>query len=177
MSYSIVFETKIVKLSDGRIIHFDRSGCNNDNVGRYKNEFTAKIYTTEDFIKKAENYKLNSKPYKESDYMDLKIGSRYATMYDYGEHLLRMLKRAKSYEDFINSYRFVIEHLTGIQLHKPEEKFMTVKEFDDMFYKLLYGNGGMSYTPLIDHPDIKDEKNLITLIESGECLNFEIRSL
>ena len=39
MSYSIIFETKIVKLSDGRIIHFDRSGCNNDNVGRNKNEF------------------------------------------------------------------------------------------------------------------------------------------
>lgn len=175
MSYSIIFETKIVKLSDGRIIHFDRSGCNNDNVGRSKNDFSAKIYTVDEFIQKVENYKKNSKPYKETDYMELKIGSRYATFFDYGEHLLRMLKRAKTYTEFINSFYFSVEHLTGIQLHKPEEKFMTVEEFNKVFYKLLY-SGGMTYTKLMEYPDIKDEENLIRLIEAGECLSFEIRN-
>lgn len=34
MGYSIIFQTKIVKLSDGRILHLDRSGCNNDTEGR-----------------------------------------------------------------------------------------------------------------------------------------------
>lgn len=175
MSYSIIFETKIVKLSDGRIIHFDRSGCNNDNAGRRKGDFTAKIYTVDEFIQKAENYKKNSKPYKEADCMELKIGSRYATMYDYGEHLLRMLNRVKTYTEFINSLCFRVKYLTGIQLHKPEEKFMTVDEFDKAYYKLLY-SGGMTYTRLMEYPDIKDEENLVHLIEAGECLAFEIRS-
>ena len=176
MSYSIIFETKIVKLSDGRIIHFDRSGCNNDNAGRGKDEFTAKIYTVDDFVQKAEGYKKDSKPYKESGEMELKIGSRYATMFDYGEHLLRMLKRAKPYDEFIRSCRFSVHHLTGIQLHEPEEKFMTLEDFDKNFYKLLYSGHGMSYTSLIDYPDIKDEANLVRLIEAGEILSFEIRN-
>ena len=175
MSYSIVFETKIVRLSDGRIIHFDRSGCNNDNCGRHKDEFSAKIYTEEDFVKKAEAFKKNSKPYSESDTMELKIGSRYATMYDYGEHLLRMLKRAKSYFDFVNSYYFVITHLTGVELLKPEHKIMSVKEFDNEFYKLLYNENGFTYARLFEYPDIRDERNLIRLIEKGETLSFEIR--
>lgn len=174
MSYSIIFETKIVKLSDGRIIHFDRSGCNNDNAGRSKDDFSAKIYTIDEFIQKAENYKKNSKPYKEADYMELKIGSRCATYFDYGEHLLRMLKRAKTYTEFINSFYFNVEHLTGIRLHKPEEKFMTVEEFNKLFYKLLYSGSGMSYTSLIEYPNIKDEENLIRLIETGAALSFEI---
>ena len=174
MSYSIIFETKIVKLSDGRIIHFDRSGCNNDDAGRRKDDFSAKVYTLEEFMRQAENYKRNSKPYKEAAYMDLKIGSRPATMYDYGDHLLRMLKRAKPYDEFIKSVYFRVRHLTGIQLHKPVERFMTVEEFDKEFYKLLYSGCGMSYTRLIEYPDIKDEKNIVRLIESSESLSFEI---
>ena len=175
MSHSIIFETKIVKLSDGRIIHFDRSGCNNDNAGRRKDDFSAKIYTVEAFTQKAGNYKKNSKPYRDTGSMELKIGSRCATMYDYGEHLLRMLKNAMPYTEFVRSYYFIIAHLTGIQLHKPEEKFMTLEEFDKQFYKLLYGGGGMSYTRLIEYPDIHDEANLVRLIEANEALSFEIR--
>ena len=34
MGYPMIFGTKIVNLSDGRVIHFDRSGCNNDDEGR-----------------------------------------------------------------------------------------------------------------------------------------------
>ena len=34
MSYSIIFGTKIVNLSDGRDLHFFRSGCNNDDTPR-----------------------------------------------------------------------------------------------------------------------------------------------
>ena len=49
MSYSIVFETKIVNLPDGRILHLDRSGCNNDNCGRTEYDFTGKIYSKESF--------------------------------------------------------------------------------------------------------------------------------
>lgn len=40
MGYSIIFQTKIVKLSDGRILHLDRRGCNNDTEGRRPDDWT-----------------------------------------------------------------------------------------------------------------------------------------
>lgn len=49
MSYPIIFQTKIVKLDDNRIIHFDRSGCNNDTAGCEKNIFTAQLYNANSF--------------------------------------------------------------------------------------------------------------------------------
>ena len=147
----------------------------NDVADRY-NKALREIYTVDEFIKKTEDYKKNSKPSKDTKCMELKIGSRYATMYDYGEHLIRMLKRAKPYTEFIKSFCFRVEHLTGIQLYKPEKRFMTVEEFDRAFYKLLYNDGGMTYTKLIEHPDIKDEKNLIHLIETKAALSFEIKN-
>ena len=57
MGYSIIFQTKIVKLSDGRILHLDRSGCNNDTEGRRPDDWTGKIYTPEAFVTYAENFK------------------------------------------------------------------------------------------------------------------------
>lgn len=173
MSYSIIFETKIVKLSDGRIIHFDRSGCNNDNAGRKKDEFSAEIYSVDAFMEKIEKLKENSKPFK--DIWDMKIGSRCATYYDYGEHLLRMYKRAISYENLINTFCFRVEYLTGIELIKPEHKIMTIEEFDKAYYDLLYKGHGLTYHRLIEYPDIKNEKYIVSLIEEGKPLSFEIR--
>ena len=94
------------------------------------------------------------------------------------EYLWKDLELAgeKEYQEFIRNFCFYVNHLTGIQLHKPEEKFMTVDEFDKAFYKLLYNGDGMSYTRLVEYPDIKDEENLIKLIEAGECLQFEIKN-
>lgn len=43
MGYSIIFQTKIAKLPDGRIIHFDRSGCNNDTAAELKQYFLRRI--------------------------------------------------------------------------------------------------------------------------------------
>ena len=44
MIYTRVYETKILKLADGRIIHFSLQGRNNDNIGTNRNTFTAKIW-------------------------------------------------------------------------------------------------------------------------------------
>ena len=52
MSYTIIFETKIVKITDGRIIHFDLSGCNTDKSCRSRDELSARIYTVEEFMQK-----------------------------------------------------------------------------------------------------------------------------
>lgn len=177
MSYLIIFETKIVKLSDGRIIHFDRSGCNNDNAGRTKDDFSAKIYTIDEFMNKIVKLKQNSQPIKESSNntsFDLKIGNRYVNSYDYGEHLLRMFKRALSYEDFINTMCFKVKHITGFELIKPERKLMSVEEFEKDVYKLLYSGNGFSYRQLSNYPDVHDEKGLIKLIEGGATLWFTI---
>lgn len=103
MGYSMIFDTKIVKLSDGRIIHFDLSGCNNDERGRDRGDFTAKIYTEDEFFDKADGYKEGSKSFKDNGGFDLKIQGKYASYYDYGEHLLRMFKRRLSWEEFIST--------------------------------------------------------------------------
>lgn len=99
MSYLIVFETKIVKLKDGRLLHLDLSGCNNDTFGRDRGDFTGKIYTKEEFLDKINMLKANGSSYKECGKFELKIGSRYCTMYDYGTHLERMWKRAETWEE------------------------------------------------------------------------------
>lgn len=31
MSYPIIFQTKVVKINDNEIIHFNRTGCNNED--------------------------------------------------------------------------------------------------------------------------------------------------
>ena len=104
MGYSMIFETKIVTLSDGRLIHFDRSGCNNDDAGRRQDEFTGKVYTEDEFRKRIESFKNSAKPYKDSTphEWELKIYGRMGTMHDYGTHLERMWKRAEPYDEFIS---------------------------------------------------------------------------
>ena len=171
MSYSIIFETKIVKLPDGRIIHFDRSGCNNDTEGRKKDEFHGKIYTELEFIEMANRFKQNSKPYKASDpqFWELKIGSRYGTYYDYGEHLLRMLKRALPYEDFIKQYGFSARYCKSIELLEPERREMTVEEFDRLYYE-LNRKGSLSWRCNMEYP--KELTTIIDCMEQGKELLF-----
>ena len=174
MSYPIVFETKIAELSDGRIIHFDRSGCNNDNCGRSRSEFTGKLYTREDFIQKANNYKKNSKPYKESDNFDMKIGSRYATIYDYGEHLLRMLRKAVDYKTFVTDRRVTAMYCKSIELIEPEHKTLTLKEFDKVYHELLRSDKIFRYSRVMDFPDTKDEELIVGLLEKDIPIEFYI---
>lgn len=42
MGYSITFKTKIINLSDGRILHLDLSGCNNDTECRHNDDWQGK---------------------------------------------------------------------------------------------------------------------------------------
>ena len=73
MSYSIIYETKVVNLPDGRILHLDRSGCNNDTEGREKGLFQGKVYTLEAFEQYIARFE-DGTPYEG---FDLRIGSRY----------------------------------------------------------------------------------------------------
>ena len=87
-----------------------------------------------------------------------------------------MLKQAKSYEEFINNYSFSVEHCIGVQVHKPEEKLMSVEKFKKEFYKLLYSGNGLSYEMVVDYPNIKDEKLIIKLIETNQPLTISIKT-
>lgn len=141
MSYPIIFQTKVVKINDNEIIHFNRVGCNNDTKGRVANIYEAKIRTIEDFKRMAEGFMINSKPYKETGIFDLKVGSKWCSFYDYGMYLLRALKRADDLETFKNNYTFkatIIKgiEVTGLNEGKPFKKVYFYKEYPEIKYNV-----------------------------------------
>ncbi len=174
MGYSIVFKNKYIKLSDGKYIHFERGGCKNDDAERTKWDFSAEICTFEDIVKEANYYKENSKPYKECKCMDLKIGNRSATMYDYGEYLLIMLKRAIPYEQFIKDFYFKANHLIGFYVSTPEKQDETFYTFEEFHEFVGRHRASVRYRRVIEHPDVKNENGLVKLIENHEPMTFYI---
>ena len=170
MSYTIIFETKIVKLFDGRLLYLDLSGCNNDNEGRRRDDWKGKIFTENDFIKYAESFMMGSKPIKESDGFDLKIRSRYCTWYDYGEHLLRMKKKAITFNELKCSGEYItFNRIDGVTVYEDGKEIkMTMKEFNDCFYKKLY-NGGIKYR--INYTLLNTENDVVNALDNG----FSIR--
>ena len=166
MSYSIIFETKVVKLSDGRLLYFDRSGCNNDTAGRTRWDFTCQIITEEEYIQRANNYIENGDTHS----FDLKIGSRHASYYDYGQHLLRMLKRAVSYADFINERKFIAKMMYEVEVLKPEnlKGIYKPEQFDEIFDKLFSVRYSQPTRIIKKFGNIKviNERELVSAIES-----------
>lgn len=188
MSYPIVFQTKVVKINDNEIIHFNRVGCNNDDEGRVANVYEAKIRTIEDFKRMAEGFIINSKPYKETGIFELKVGSKWCSFYDYGMYLLRALKRADNLETFKNNYAFRATVIKGVEVTDIDNgihKVFSIIEYPDIFdiyyesfYKSRSGNrvfegidfGKASCRKVIDY--IYDIKDSIDLIKEGfpiEC--------
>lgn len=188
MSYPIIFQTKVVKINDNEIIHFNRVGCNNDDEGRVANVYEAKIRTIEDFKRMAEGFIINSKPYKETGIFELKVGSKWCSFYDYGMYLLRALKRADNLETFKNNYAFratVIKGIEATDIDNAIHKVFSIIEYPDIFdiyyesfYKSRSGNrvfegidfGKASCRKVIDY--IYDIKDSIDLIKEGfpiEC--------
>lgn len=174
MSYSIVFETKIVKLSDGRLLHLDLSGCSNDNVGRSRDDWKGKIYTEDAFIKYAEGFMEDSKPAKESGDFDLKIGSRYCTWYDYGKHLLRMMKKSVTLDELKHSGKYVsFDIADGATVFEDEEDIeMTMEEFNSYFYKKLHNAGRIEY--MINYTLLETEKDIIEAFDNGYAVRIYI---
>lgn len=179
MSYPIVFQTKVVKINDNEIIHFNKIGCNNDTAGRVANVYEAKIRTIEDFKRMAEGFIINSKPYKETGIFDLKVGSKWCSFYDYGMYLLRALKRADNLETFKNNYAFRATVIKGVEVTDIDNgihKVFSIIEYPnifDMFYELRSDNrvfegidfGKASCRKVVDY--IYDIKDSIDLIKEG----------
>lgn len=173
MSYSIIFKTKIIKLSDGRLLHLDLSGCNNDMHGRHHDDWAGTIYTEEEFLKKANDFKTGSLPVKESDGFDLKIGSRYCTFYDYGEHLLRMRKRAVTFDELLSSKKFitfqVIESVSVLDDGKMVT--MSLPDFEKYFEEKKW-EGMVKYQ--INYRHLEGEKEVVNALDGGELLRISI---
>ena len=173
MSHSIIFKTKIIKLSDGRLLHLDLSGCNNDKHGRHHDDWTGTIYTEEEFLKKAEEFKKGSLPAKESGGFDLKIGSRYCTFYDYGEHLLRMRKRAVTFDEFMSSKKFitfqVIESISVLDDGKTVT--MSIPDFEKYFDEKKW-EGMVKYRR--NYRLLEGEKEVVDALDSGELLRISV---
>lgn len=188
MSYPIIFQTKVVKINDNEIIHFNRIGCNNDDAGRVANVYEAKIRTIEDFKRMAEGFIINSKPYKETGIFELKVGSKWCSFYDYGMYLLRALKRADNLETFKNNYAFRATVIKGVEvtdIDNAVHKVFSIIEYPDIFdiyYESFYKSrsdnrvfegidfGKASCRKVIDY--IYDIKDSIDLIKEGfpiEC--------
>jgi len=171
MSYSIIFETKFIELSDGRLLHLDRSGCNNDTAGRKLSDFTGKIYTKEKLEEYAAGFMKDGKPDSESGWM-LKIGGRCCNYYDYGQHLIRMAKRAVSFEQFISERHFKALRYDGVELLSPETKILTPDEFDKIYYDLLSDNERIHYRILKTELDTENE--IIDALEEHKSLSFYV---
>lgn len=181
MSYPIVFQTKVVKINDNEIIHFNRTGCNNDFEGRVANVYEAKIRTVEDFKRMAERFIINSKPYKETGIFDLKVGSKWCSFYDYGMYLLRALKRADNLETFKNNYAFRATVIKGVEVTDIDNaihKVFSIIEYPNIFFELRSDNrvfegidlSNASCRKVVDY--IHNIKDSIDLIKEGfpiEC--------
>jgi hypothetical protein len=164
----MIFDTKFIKLTDGRLLHLDRSGCNNDNAGRNLSDYTGKIYTEKEFKEYVNKFMKNGK----ADYWELKIHSKNKTFYEYGEHLLRMAKRAVTFNNFIQERYFYGERFDGVELYEPEEKILTAKEFDKVFYDYLYGKERFRYRRLTTK--LKTEEDIMLALNNEEVVRFYV---
>ena len=173
MSYSIIFETKIVKLSDGRLLHLNLSGCNNDDAGRSRDDWHGKIYTENAFIQYAEGFMKNSEPSTETNDFDLKIRSKYSTWYDYGKHLLRMMKKSVTLDELKHSGKYVsFDRVDGATVFEDEEDIeMTMEEFNSYRYKKLH-NGRIEY--MINYTLLETEKDIIEAFDNGYAVKIYI---
>jgi hypothetical protein len=176
MSYSIIFKTKIIQLSDSRLLHLGLSGCNNDNCGRQPDEWHGKIYNKEEFVKTAEKFMEDSVPIKDSAsrYFDLRIGNRYCTWYDYGQHLLRMMKRAVTFDELKKEKFVSVYRKTGVTVFEDGKMIpMTNKEFEDYYYNALYGKGSVQYH--VNMTPLETEQEIVDALDDGALLKICIQ--
>lgn len=169
MSYSIIFETKIVKLSDGRLLHLSLSGCNNDNSGRSRDDWQGKIYTKDDFKKYVEGFMQGSRPTKETGEWDLKIRSRYCTMYDYGKHLLRMMNRAVTLDELQAQKCASFNRFDNVTVYENDkEAKMTMEEFE------TYRSSHYTYKFRYNCTNLKNEKDIAEAFDNDYTVRIYI---
>lgn len=174
MALDIIYETIILLLSDGRYLHLSSWGKTDKSDNKTHTEFTGRIYTKDDLIKIAKSYMENSKPYVESGKVDLIIINRCASFYEYGLHILRMIKRAKSYDYFINHRHIRIVCNKSVQIVKPEKIIVDYLSLDPMLEKYMYLGDKVAYSYIIEEVDPHNEDMVIRLIDQKYNLKIII---
>ena len=162
MSYSIIFETKVIALPDGRIIHLERSGCNNDEEGRVATEFYGKLYTKgefDEYIKSFENTKHDGEGF------EMKIGSRYCNLSDYGKHLRTMWNRAVPFEEFKNQrLNFYTIKIKGVELSNDDKSFYPINEWKEISHEFI--RKGIRYKLVKEH--LTELSDIISYLEDDK---------
>ena len=166
MSYLIVFQTKFINLTDGRLIHLTREGCNNDTEGREPGVFRGKLYTKEEF----ETFK--EKQFADNGYegWDLKLGRKFASLADYRAHLTRMQKRAVTWdalrEEAAKKGKHIpyVKFLTSVDVKMPGsdiETTFTPEEWEKVCYDYWIG-----YQITYHFDFAYSEEEIVALLES-----------
>ena len=130
MSYAIVFQT-IVLENNGKIYHFSRSGCNNDDYGRTAEDFTLKIYDTkEQALKDIERFKGCFDD-------ELKINSKFVSYDYYYNYLKKKIENPLSLEQFKNNYYYGFLLLKSVNCLNNNVEYKNIQEFNNAYYDLL----------------------------------------
>lgn len=174
MSYTIIFETKIVNLPDGRILHLSLSGCNNDNAGRDRHEFCGKIYTKEEW----EQYIAQFTGTDDDTYdgFDLKIGSRYCKWSDYAKHLITMQKRAMTWEELVDlhdAYALTYDGIKVFMKNGSEKFFRAGEETSNAFKQMQERTLSYTYYRRIRR-DLHDIATITAELDNKTTMEFYI---
>ena len=172
MSYSIIFETKIVILPDDRILHLSLEGCNNDDEGRDRHDFRGKIYTQKEW----EAYINRWLTEEGTGSFDLKIGSRYCEWADYGKHLRTMTNRATTWEELCEHRICNAKSYDGItyypEVGEPVYYPADSEEIDGIVYGLIYGRIKGQYKP--KRTILSQIEDIVNAIDDGKSVHFYI---
>lgn len=177
MVYDIVHETVILKLSDGRYLHLDSRSPSDSSGEKSHSEFSAAIYTKDELLKKAEEYQRGTGPYVETGQFDIMIRNRKASWYDYGSHLIRLMKRSKPYSFFVNHRIVHVYTQKSTQFIKPEEIIVPSSEFRNYISLYLYTGEKIAYRHITEEIDRNNEQEVIAAIEQGHNTHFIIGKL
>lgn len=169
MSYSIIFETKFVKLPDGRFLHLSLQGCNNDNAGRTRDDFHGKIYTKESLSEYIDSFRHGT------DYEDsMKIGNKWRSFKEYAEHLERMLKRATTWEELCEERYCYARIFYGVWLTEEgkEKRYVPHDEWNKICYDVYYGRIKASY--IRDTKRVEDISEIVAELDKKTPMRFYI---
>lgn len=173
MSYTIIFETKIVSLQDGRILHLSLDGCNNDNEGRDRHEFKGKIYTKPQFERYIRSFE--SEP-AYSEGFDIQIGNKKTVWKDYGKHLRTMLQRATNWEELQETrgcFARVFEGITVTYKDNKTKSFTPGEELDKVFEDMMRDRIPYKYYHR-NLRNVSDIKEIIKLLEHKATVEFYV---
>ena len=172
MSYTIIRETKICKLENGDIIHFELSECNNDTEGRSRGDFKGKYYKAADWAAYIDRIENTERP---AEGWDLKIGNRYCCYADYGKHLRRMTKKAITFDELKYGKGIHGTLYTGIiffsESGKPEI-IEDIAEANKIAAAVCYGKIRGKYS--INTKLLYDIEEITEALKTGQTMTFYI---